>query len=260
MGAGWRRFTERVRVGGSGRARESKAPGRQRARGGGGATEKKKWGRGERTRTPPPRPRPCHPLYRAPGPCVSAPEERWGVPTKHAGSGTAGLRPTTMRGGRRFSANEERLCSPHARRLTLSPSPLPPPPQARQEFHLDLDPAFQPTGNARCVAMMGEATDFAGQLKKCERDIRGVKAAAEGKERRARDAQQGRAGVWSSCWVCVAWLGVVTARLRRATRRGLPPPPPGSPPAFPTAPSAGPAVFFFRPRTHCVSLLPLLWI
>jgi hypothetical protein len=28
--------------------------------------------------------------------------------------------------------------------------------------------------------MMAEAAAFAGQLKKCERDIRGVKAAAEG--------------------------------------------------------------------------------
>jgi len=78
-----------------------------------------------------------------------------------------------------LSANEECLC-----RAPPRPSPSPSPKrlssQARQELHLDLDPAFQPTGNARCVAMMAEAAAFAGQLKKCERDIRGVKAAAEG--------------------------------------------------------------------------------
>jgi hypothetical protein len=59
------------------------------------------------------------------------------------------------------------------------PFPLPPQ-QARQEFHLDVDPAFQPTGNARCEAMMTEATEFAAALKRCEKDIRGVKVAAEG--------------------------------------------------------------------------------
>lgn len=85
---------------------------------------------------------------------------------------------------RRVSANEEARASRRPRTPSRTPRPPTPLPQARQEFHLDLDPAFQPTGNARCAAMMGEATDFAGQLKKCERDIRGVKAAAEGKEKR----------------------------------------------------------------------------
>ena len=42
--------------------------------------------------------------------------------------------------------------------------------------------------------MMAEATDFAGQLKKCERDIRGVKAAAEGAPGNGGGRRGG--GVW----------------------------------------------------------------
>jgi hypothetical protein len=52
--------------------------------------------------------------------------------------------------------------------------------EARQDLHLDFDPSFVPTPNARNAAMLREAADFAAALKRCEKDIRGVKNAAEG--------------------------------------------------------------------------------
>ena len=53
-------------------------------------------------------------------------------------------------------------------------------------MHLDFYPAFVATPNARNVAMLREAADFAAALKRCEKDIRGVKTAAEGREKRSR--------------------------------------------------------------------------
>ena len=93
--------------------------------------------------------------------------------------------------------------SPFAFRLSLSPSPSPSltplrplalpslphliettpssaPPndeQTRQTLHLD--PSFVSTPNARNEAMLSEAAAFAVALKRCEKDIRGAKAAAE---------------------------------------------------------------------------------
>ena len=58
--------------------------------------------------------------------------------------------------------------------------PITPSTQARQDLHLDFDPSFVPTPNARNAAMLREAADFAAALKRCEKDIRGVKNAAEG--------------------------------------------------------------------------------
>ena len=49
--------------------------------------------------------------------------------------------------------------------------------QTRQTLHLD--PSFVSTPNARNEAMLAEAAAFAVALKRCEKDIRGAKAAAE---------------------------------------------------------------------------------
>lgn len=49
--------------------------------------------------------------------------------------------------------------------------------QTRQTLHLD--PSFVSTPNARNEAMLSEAAAFAVALKRCEKDIRGAKAAAE---------------------------------------------------------------------------------
>lgn len=82
---------------------------------------------------------------------------------------------------------ERREWDARARPIRSAPAPHPSPflppshdPQARQDLHLDFDPSFVPTPNARNAAMLKEASDFAAALKRCEKDIRGVKNAAEG--------------------------------------------------------------------------------
>ncbi len=54
-------------------------------------------------------------------------------------------------------------------------------PQARQKWHITLDRSFPATVNLRNEAMMKEAGDFALHLRRCEKDIRALKNATEGK-------------------------------------------------------------------------------
>ena len=101
-------------------------------------------------------------------------------------------------GGAQPRDKDDGIAAGDARRPSIPPTPAPPPPcfhapltrlvthtllshpQARQDLHLDFDPSFVPTPNARNTAMLREAADFAAALKRCEKDIRGVKNAAEG--------------------------------------------------------------------------------
>ena len=52
--------------------------------------------------------------------------------------------------------------------------------QVRQTMNVGADKGFQPTTNARNEAMLSEAGEFAGHLKRCEKDIRGLKTMTEG--------------------------------------------------------------------------------
>lgn len=52
--------------------------------------------------------------------------------------------------------------------------------QAKQKWHIGSDREFQATPNTRNEMMLKEAGDFAGHLKRMEKDIRGLKTATEG--------------------------------------------------------------------------------
>jgi len=53
--------------------------------------------------------------------------------------------------------------------------------QVRQTMNVGADKGFQPTTNARNEAMLNEAGEFASHLKRCEKDIRGLKTMTEGR-------------------------------------------------------------------------------
>lgn len=47
-------------------------------------------------------------------------------------------------------------------------------------MNVGAEKGFQPTTNARNEAMLAEAGEFANHLKRCEKDIRGLKQTTEG--------------------------------------------------------------------------------
>ena len=47
-------------------------------------------------------------------------------------------------------------------------------------MNVGAEKGFQPTTNARNEAMLAEAGEFANHLRKCEKDIRGLKQTTEG--------------------------------------------------------------------------------
>ncbi len=51
-------------------------------------------------------------------------------------------------------------------------------------MNVGADKGFQPTTNARNEAMLNEAGEFASHLKRCEKDIRGLKTMTEGENER----------------------------------------------------------------------------
>ncbi len=53
--------------------------------------------------------------------------------------------------------------------------------QSKQKWHITTEKAFVSTSNTRNEAMLKEAGDFANHLKRCEKDIRSLKNATEGK-------------------------------------------------------------------------------
>lgn len=53
--------------------------------------------------------------------------------------------------------------------------------QARQKYGVGNSADFQPTPNTRNDMMLKEAGEFANHLKRCEKEIRNVKVATEGK-------------------------------------------------------------------------------
>lgn len=70
-------------------------------------------------------------------------------------------------------------CRPLGRQRTqLRPQWLP---QIRQRWHIGDDREFQSTPNTRNEMMLKEAGEFAAHLKRCEKDIRALKNATEGR-------------------------------------------------------------------------------
>jgi hypothetical protein len=54
--------------------------------------------------------------------------------------------------------------------------------QARQKWHITADKGFASSSNARNELMLRDAGEFAGHIKRCEKDIRILKNATEGTE------------------------------------------------------------------------------
>ena len=54
--------------------------------------------------------------------------------------------------------------------------------QARQKWHITTDKGFASSSNARNEMMLKDAGEFAGHIKRCEKDIRTLKNATEGEE------------------------------------------------------------------------------
>jgi len=52
--------------------------------------------------------------------------------------------------------------------------------QARQKWHITADKGFASSSNARNELMLRDAGEFAGHIKRCEKDIRILKNATEG--------------------------------------------------------------------------------
>ena len=52
--------------------------------------------------------------------------------------------------------------------------------QARQKWHITGEKGFASSSNARNELMLRDAGEFAGHIKKCEKDIRILKNATEG--------------------------------------------------------------------------------
>jgi len=71
------------------------------------------------------------------------------------------------------------LTCPRARDADLPPCARGAAAQVKQSWHLT-DKAFVATSNSRNENMLREAGDFAGHLKRCEKEIRTLKNATEG--------------------------------------------------------------------------------
>ena len=54
--------------------------------------------------------------------------------------------------------------------------------QARQKWHITADKGFASSSNARNELMLRDAGEFAGHIKRCEKDIRILKNATEGQK------------------------------------------------------------------------------
>ena len=54
--------------------------------------------------------------------------------------------------------------------------------QARQKWHITADKGFASSSNARNELMLRDAGEFAGHIKRCEKDIRILKNATEGQQ------------------------------------------------------------------------------
>ena len=84
-------------------------------------------------------------------------------------------------------------------------------------MNVGAEKGFQPTTNARNEAMLAEAGEFANHLRRCEKDIRGLKQTTEGvctansvPRHAAAHMPEQRQSAWSIClhsvYVCkVIW-------------------------------------------------------
>ncbi len=87
--------------------------------------------------------------------------------------------------------------------------------QARQKWHITADKGFASSSNARNELMLRDAGEFAGHIKRCEKDIRILKNATEGTQ---LDKQIAYSSSPSTLCVCVSYFWHCTAGLINTTK------------------------------------------